>query len=76
MIQVRLSIFIPTYGSLIATINFDLAARLLDVLIRAGLIVAMVMLCYQIFSPFLTLIFWALTLEVRHDQEMEIAWPA
>ena len=41
-----------------------LAARLLDVLIRAGLIVAMVMLCYQIFSPFLTLMFWALTLAV------------
>jgi hypothetical protein len=31
-----------------------LAARLLDVLIRAGLIVAMVMLCCQIFSPKLT----------------------
>ena len=41
-----------------------LASRLLDVLIRAGLILAMVMLCYQIFSPFLTLMLWALILAV------------
>jgi predicted PurR-regulated permease PerM len=38
--------------------------RLLDVLIRAGLILAMVMLCYQVFSPFLTLTVWALILAV------------
>ena len=31
-----------------------LASRLLDVLIRAGLILALAMLCYQVFSPFLT----------------------
>jgi predicted PurR-regulated permease PerM len=37
---------------------------LLDVLIRAGLILAMVMLCYQVFSPFLTLMVWALILAV------------
>jgi predicted PurR-regulated permease PerM len=37
---------------------------LLDVLIRAGLILAMVMLCYRIFSPFLTLMVWALILAV------------
>ena len=41
-----------------------LASRLLDVLIRAGLILAMVMLCYKVFSPFLTLMFWALILAV------------
>ena len=41
-----------------------LASRLLDVLIRAGLIVAMVMLCYRIFSPFLTMMLWALILAV------------
>lgn len=41
-----------------------LAARLLDVLIRAGLILAMVMLCYRVFSPFLTLMVWALILAV------------
>jgi hypothetical protein len=35
-----------------------LSSRLLDVLIRAGLILAMVMLCYQVFSPFLTLMVW------------------
>jgi predicted PurR-regulated permease PerM len=42
----------------------DLTSRLLDVLIRAGLIAAMVVLCYQIFSPFLTLMVWALILAV------------
>jgi predicted PurR-regulated permease PerM len=41
-----------------------LASSLMDVLIRAGLILAMVMLCYQIFSPFLTLMVWALILAV------------
>jgi predicted PurR-regulated permease PerM len=40
------------------------ASRLLDVLIRAGLILALVMLCYRIFSPFLTLMVWALILAV------------
>jgi len=40
------------------------ASRLLDVLIRAGLILALVMLCYQIFSPFLVLMIWALILAV------------
>ena len=32
---------------------------LLDVLIRAGLILALAMLCYQVFAPFLTLMVWA-----------------
>jgi predicted PurR-regulated permease PerM len=41
-----------------------LASRFLDVLIRAGLILAMVALCYQVFSPFLTLMAWALILAV------------
>jgi predicted PurR-regulated permease PerM len=41
-----------------------LASSLMDVLIRAGLILAMVMLCYQVFSPFLTLMVWALILAV------------
>ena len=41
-----------------------IAARLLDVLIRAGLILAMVLLCYRVFSPFLTLMVWALILAV------------
>jgi predicted PurR-regulated permease PerM len=40
------------------------ASRLLDVLIRAGLIFVMAMLCYQVFSPFLTLMVWALILAV------------
>ena len=40
------------------------ASSLMDVLIRAGLILAMAMLCYQIFSPFLTLMVWALILAV------------
>jgi predicted PurR-regulated permease PerM len=37
---------------------------LLDVLIRAGLIFALAALCYRIFSPFLTLMVWALILAV------------
>lgn len=41
-----------------------LSARLLDVLIRAGLILVMTMLCYRIFSPFLPLMLWALILAV------------
>jgi len=41
-----------------------LASRLLDVLIRAGLILAMAVLCIQVFSPFLTLMVWALILAV------------
>ena len=50
--------------------NFDrefeqrLAARLLDVLIRAGLILAMVAFCFQVFSPFLHVMAWALILAV------------
>jgi predicted PurR-regulated permease PerM len=39
-------------------------AALLDVLIRAGLILALAMLCYQVFAPFLTLMVWALILAV------------
>ena len=41
-----------------------LTSRLLDVLIRAGLILAMAILCFQVFSPFLTLMVWALILAV------------
>jgi predicted PurR-regulated permease PerM len=41
-----------------------LATPLLDVLIRAGLILVMAMLCYQVLSPFLTLMVWALILAV------------
>jgi hypothetical protein len=41
-----------------------LASRLLDVLIRAGLIVAVAMLCYRVFAPFLTLTVWGLILTV------------
>jgi predicted PurR-regulated permease PerM len=41
-----------------------LASPLLDVLIRAGLILAVAMLCYQVLSPFLTLMVWALILAV------------
>jgi predicted PurR-regulated permease PerM len=40
------------------------ASGLLDVLIRAGLILAMAVLCFMIFAPFLTLMMWALILAV------------
>ncbi len=38
--------------------------RLLDVFIRAGLVVALVLLCYLIFAPFLTMMLWALILAI------------
>jgi predicted PurR-regulated permease PerM len=41
-----------------------LSRKLLDVLIQAGLIVALVAICYRIFSPFLTMMLWALILAV------------
>ena len=41
-----------------------LASLLQDVLIRLGLAIALVLLCYRIFAPFLTLMIWALILAV------------
>lgn len=41
-----------------------LAARLMDVLIRLGLILGMVALCYKVFAPFLNLMIWAMILAV------------
>jgi predicted PurR-regulated permease PerM len=41
-----------------------MSSRLLDLLIRTGLIVTLVVLCYQIFAPFLTLMAWAVILAV------------
>src|SRR5262245_3457238 len=40
------------------------SSRLLDVLIRAGLIGGLAVLCYYIFAPFLTLRVWAMILAV------------
>lgn len=40
------------------------AAGMLDVLIRAGLIAVMVVLCFRVFFPFLTLMIWAVILAV------------
>jgi len=40
------------------------ARLLLDVLIRAGLILALVLLCYRIFAPFIVLMVWAVILAV------------
>ena len=40
------------------------ASALMDVLIRAGLILALALLCYRIFAPFLTLMAWSLILAV------------
>jgi predicted PurR-regulated permease PerM len=39
-------------------------SSLLDVLIRAGLILGLAVLCFQVFSPFLTLMMWAVILAV------------
>jgi predicted PurR-regulated permease PerM len=41
-----------------------LSRKLLDVLIRAGLVAVLAMLCYRIFSPFISLMAWALILAV------------
>jgi predicted PurR-regulated permease PerM len=41
-----------------------LSRLLLDVLIRAGLVLALVMLCYRVFAPFLVLMVWALILAI------------
>jgi predicted PurR-regulated permease PerM len=41
-----------------------ISSRLLDVLIRAGLIGVLAVLCYVVFAPFLTLAAWALILAV------------
>jgi predicted PurR-regulated permease PerM len=41
-----------------------IASRVLDVLIRAGLILAMAALCYRFFAPFLPMTAWALILAV------------
>jgi predicted PurR-regulated permease PerM len=41
-----------------------LASKLMDVLIRVGLILALVVVCFQVFSPFLNLMIWALILAV------------
>ena len=41
-----------------------LSGRLLDVFIRVGLVLVLVLLCYLIFSPFLTMMLWALILAI------------
>ena len=41
-----------------------IASRLLDVLIRAGLIAVLAVLCYSVFAPFLTLMAWAVILAI------------
>ena len=55
-----------------------LSAGLLDVFIRAGLVLALAMLCYRIFSPFLSLMLWALILAVTmyplHRQLAKRLW--
>ena len=47
-----------------ADLEKRLSDRLMDIFIRAGLILAMVILCYEIFSPFLALMVWALILAI------------
>ncbi len=41
-----------------------LSRRLLDVFIRVGLVLGLVLLCYLIFSPFLTMMLWAVILAI------------
>jgi predicted PurR-regulated permease PerM len=41
-----------------------IAANLLEVLIRAGLVLILAIICYQVFSPFMILMVWAVILAV------------
>lgn len=41
-----------------------IGANLLEVLIRAGLILILAIICYQVFSPFMILMVWAVILAV------------
>jgi predicted PurR-regulated permease PerM len=45
-------------------VEMRLSRKLLDVFIRAGLVLALTLLCYKIFSPFISLMAWALILAV------------
>jgi predicted PurR-regulated permease PerM len=45
-------------------LEMRLSSKLLDVFIRAGLVFALAVLCYRIFSPFISLMAWALILAV------------
>jgi len=45
-------------------IQFGNGRELLDVLIRAGLIAVLVMSCFEIFKPFLSLMLWAVILAI------------
>ena len=47
-----------------ADLERRLARRLLDVLVRAALLVAMALLCYRVLAPFLPLAIWALIFAV------------
>ncbi len=51
-------------GAFDAEVERRMKTALLDVLIQAGLIAAMVVLCYQVFAPFLQLTVWAIILAV------------
>jgi len=51
-----------------------LSRKLLDVLIRAGMVFALVVLCYQVFAPFVSLMAWALILAVAlHPLHQKLA---
>src|SRR6187401_6978 len=41
-----------------------ITSSFLEALIRAGLLLALVMICYKVFSPFLIMMVWALILAV------------
>src|SRR5262252_10173351 len=51
-------------GRLDAELERRMKAALLDVLVRAGLLAAMAVLCYQVYAPFLQLTVWAIILAV------------
>src|SRR4051812_17756413 len=56
-----------------AELEQRLARRLLDVLIRAAVLLALALLCYRVIAPFLSLAIWALILAVTlHPLQLRI----
>src|SRR6478735_8079088 len=69
-------VYFRRVGPMIAILKSDLvpksdlvretrmSRKLMDVFIRAGLVLALTLLCYRIFAPFITMMAWALILAV------------
>jgi len=54
----------PTVSKADLILETRLSRKLIDVFIRAGLVLALTLLCFRIFAPFVTMMAWALILAV------------